>query len=153
MLPIKTILWPTDFSEPSYEALEIAKELAMHFSSELLVVHVVAPVPIVPAAPTVQVTFNIPGYQQELESSSRGMLEDLVRKRVPEKIRVRTEMTLGEAADQIVRTADKEGVDLIVIATHGQTGWRRFVFGSVTEKVVRLSSKPVLTIRTSGTEG
>jgi hypothetical protein len=43
--------------------LEIAKELALHFSSELLVVHVVAPVPIVPAAPTVQVTFNLPIYR------------------------------------------------------------------------------------------
>lgn len=153
MLPFKKILCPTDFSEPSYEALKVANELALHFSSELLVVHVVAPVPVVPAAPTVPVTFNVPEYQQELEISSKKMLEDLVKKRVAEKICARTMVVLGDPADQIVKIANEEKVDLIVIATHGQTGWRRFVFGSVTEKVVRLTPQPVLTIRAPQTEG
>jgi nucleotide-binding universal stress UspA family protein len=150
MLPFKKILCPTDFSEPSYEALKVANELASHFSSELFVVHVISPVPLVPvapAAPTAPVAFNIPQYQQELEISSRKMLEDVVKQKVPEKIWVHTEVVLGEASDQIVKIADEEKVDLIVIAAHGQTGWRRLVFGSVTEKVVRLASKPVLTIR------
>lgn len=147
MLPFKKILCPTDFSEPSYEALKVANEWALHFSSELFVVHVVAPVPLVPAAPTVPVTFNVLEYQQELEISSRKTLEGLVKKRVPEKIWVRTIVVLGDPADQIVKIADEEKVDLIVIATHGQTGWRRLVFGSVTEKVVRLTPQPVLTIR------
>ena len=153
MLPFKKILCPTDFSEPSYEALKIANELALHFSSELFVVHVVAPVPLFPAAPTVPVTFNVPEYQQELEMSSRKMLEEMANKYISEKIWVRTLSVVGEAPSQIVKIADEEKVDLIVIATHGQTGWRRFVFGSVTEKVVRLASPPVLTIRAPQTEG
>jgi universal stress protein A len=152
MLPFKKILCPTDFSEPSYEALKVANELALHFSSELHVVHVVAPVPLVPAAPTVPVTFKVPEYQQELEISSRKMLEDVVKQKVPEKIWVRTKVMLGDPDDQIVKIADEEKVDLIVIASHGQTGWRRFVFGSVTEKVVRLTPLPVLTIRVPLTE-
>ena len=153
MLPFKKILCPTDFSEPSYEALKVANELALHFSSEILVVHVVAPVPLVPAAPTVPVAFNVVEYQQEMERSSRKLLEDLVKKRIPERMSARTMVVTGEPASQIVKIADEEKVDLIVIATHGQTGWRRFVFGSVTEKVVRLASKPVLTIRAPQTEG
>jgi universal stress protein A len=153
MLPFKKILCPTDFSEPSYEALKVANELALHFFSELVVVHVVSPVPLVPATPAVPVTFNIPEYQQDLETASMKTLEDVVKKRVPEKIWVRTKVVLGVAADQIVQIADEENVDIIVIATHGQTGWRRLVFGSVTEKVVRLASKPVLTIRAPQTEG
>jgi len=147
MLPFKKILCPTDFSEPSYEALKVATELASHFSSELLVVHIVAPVPLVSATSTAPVIFNIPEYQLELEISSKKMLEAVVKERVPEKIWVRTEVILGVAADQIVKVADEEKADLIVIATHGQTGWRRLVFGSVTEKVVRLASQPVLTVR------
>jgi nucleotide-binding universal stress UspA family protein len=55
-------------------------------------------------------------------------------------------VTTGEAAPEILRMAQKEQVDLIVIATHGLTGWRRLVFGSVAEKVVRQASCPVLTI-------
>lgn len=152
MLPFKKILCPTDFSEPSYEALNMANELALHFSSELLVVHIVAPIPIVPAAPTVPVAFNVPEYQQELVTASGKMLEDLVKERVPEKIWVRTRVALGEAPDQIVKIADEEKVDLIVIATHGQTGWRRLIFGSVAEKVIRLTPHPVLTIRAPQTK-
>jgi nucleotide-binding universal stress UspA family protein len=153
MLPFKKILSPTDFSEPSYEALKVANELALHFSSELLVVHIVASIPLIPPGPPAPVTFNVVEYQQELEKSSRKMLEDLVKKSVPEKIWVRTLVVLGDPADRIVEIADEEQVDLIVIATHGQTGWRRFVFGSVTEKVVRLTPRPVLTIRAPQAEG
>ncbi|MBU1206285.1 MAG: universal stress protein [Proteobacteria bacterium] len=152
MLPYKKILYPTDFSEPSYEALKVANELALHFSSELLVLHVVAPVPLVAAAPAVPPTFDVVRYQQDIEMSSGKILEDLVKKRVPEKIWARTMVVLGDPADQIVKIADEEKVDLVVIATYGQTGWRRFVFGSVTEKVVRLASQPVLTIRAPQTE-
>jgi len=47
MLPLKKILCPTDFSDPSFEALNVAIELAVHFSSELILIHVVAPIPII----------------------------------------------------------------------------------------------------------
>jgi nucleotide-binding universal stress UspA family protein len=59
---------------------------------------------------------------------------------------------LGSAANVIVDAAANEEADLIVIATHGETGLQRFVFGSVTEKVVRLATCPVLTIRPTFSE-
>jgi nucleotide-binding universal stress UspA family protein len=52
-----------------------------------------------------------------------------------------------------VRIAEHENADLIVIATHGMTGWRRVLFGSVAEKVVRLAKCPVLTIRAPQVHG
>ena len=55
-------------------------------------------------------------------------------------------MTTGEAAPEILRIAQEEHVDLIVIASHGETGWRRLVHGSVAEKIVRQAPCPVLTI-------
>jgi len=58
----------------------------------------------------------------------------------------------GDASSEIVRIAEKENVDMIVIATHGTTGWRRAVFGSVAERVVRLAKCPVLTTRVSQVE-
>jgi len=76
MLPFKKILCPTDFSEPSYEAIKTAGELTFHFGSELCLLHVVSPVPVVPMSggPT---TFDVPLYEQELEVSSRKSLERL----------------------------------------------------------------------------
>ena len=53
----------------------------------------------------------------------------------------------GDAANEIVRIAEDERVGMIVIATHGMTGWHQVAFGSVAERVVRLSSRPVLSIR------
>jgi nucleotide-binding universal stress UspA family protein len=146
VLPFKKILHPTDFSQPAEEALHAALEMARHFSAELLIVHVVPPVPVVSstAAPT---SFNVSLYEQELVQSSRKMLDDWVRnKGASGKISVTPFLLQGDAAEKILQAARETRPDLILMATHGQTGWRHFVFGSVAEKVVRMSPCPVLTI-------
>lgn len=107
--------------------------------------HVVPPVPVIPAEPA-GAAFNVPAYQQELIGSSKKELDAVVEQRIPKELRVRPIVLQGNAADEIVRIADEEKVGLIVMATHGQTGWRRLVFGSVAEKVVRLAACPVLTV-------
>ena len=66
--------------------------------------------------------------------------------KVPGGIGVTTRVIEGNPADQIVDFAKENEMDMIVMATHGLTGWRHFIFGSVAEKVVRLSRCPVLTI-------
>jgi universal stress protein A len=148
MLPIKKILFPTDFSEPSYEALKSTNELALHFSSELMLIHVVSPVPVYAAPATSESSAGfVTSYQQEMEVHAREALEKIVQERLSKGIKSQTRVGLGDAANEIVKTANDENADLIVIATHGLTGWRRFMFGSVAEKVVRLAKCPVLTIR------
>ena len=143
MLPFQKILYPTDFSDPSYEALKAANELALHFSAELCVLHVVTPVSRAPADPSGSDLLIL----QEMEKAARESLEEIVKRRIPKELLVRQIVVLGAAAEEIIQISEKEKVDLIVIATHGQTGWRHFVFGSVAEKVVRLAPCPVLTIR------
>jgi nucleotide-binding universal stress UspA family protein len=147
MLPIKKILCPTDFSEPSYEAIKAAGELAYHFGSELHIVHVIAPVPImpVPIGPEPS-AFNVSLYEQELDVSSKRALEEVVNQLETKELKTRLIALRGNPADEIVRTVDEENVDLIVIATRGRTGLDRLIFGSVAEKVVRLAKCPVLTI-------
>lgn len=146
MLPFKKILYPTDFSQPAEEALRAAREMALHFSAGLLIVHVVPPIPVV-SSPAVPTTFNVPLYQQELVQSSRKLLDDWVKNKVTSgKLSVTPLLLHGDAAEKILQAARESGPDLIVMATHGQTGWRRFVFGSVAEKVVRMAPCPVLTI-------
>ena len=146
MLPIQKIICPTDFSDPSFKALEVACELALHFSSELLVIHAVAPLPGLTTGHISPSFFDIPEFLKKMEESSKKLLEENVAKRVPKGISVRCMVIEGHPADQIVETAEHENADLIVIATRGQTGLKRLVSGSVAEKVVRLSTRPVLTI-------
>jgi nucleotide-binding universal stress UspA family protein len=146
MLPIKNILCPTDFSEPSYEALSVANELATHFGAELYLLHVVAPVPQVVAnvGPS---AFNINTYRMELEKDARTQLDGLIKENISQEILAHSIVTHGNPAERILQiTADKDTMDLVVIATHGKSGWRHTLFGSVAERVVRLSPIPVLTI-------
>ncbi len=148
MLPFKRILCPTDFSEPALVALKRAEELARHFSAELLVVHAVPeiPGPHAYADPPLATSFDVPLYQQELAIYAEKMLKDLVSHQVSPEVRTRDLVTTGDAAPEILRIAAAEHVDLIVIASHGETGWRRLVFGSVAAKVVREARAPVLTV-------
>jgi nucleotide-binding universal stress UspA family protein len=148
MLPFRKILCPTDFSEPALTALKRAEELARHFGAELIVAHAIPAVPGPHSFPDPQANFNfdLPLYQQELAIYAEKVLKELVSHQVSPEVRTRDLVTTGEAAPEILAMAQKEQVDLIVIATHGLTGWRRLVFGSVAEKVVRQASCPVLTI-------
>jgi universal stress protein A len=151
MLPIKNILCPTDFSEPSYEALKAADELASHFGAALHIVNVVPLVPIVEAPIGVEsASFNVASYQQELEGQAEKSLKNLSEQMVSKGLKVVTEVLIGNAAGEVMRYASEKGCDMIVIATHGLSGWRRFISGSTTEQIVRQASCPVLTIRKPG---
>jgi nucleotide-binding universal stress UspA family protein len=145
MLPIKKILWPTDFSEPSYAALNTAQELAKHFSAELTIVNVITPIPVV-SSPNGPAGFDVSLYQDQIKETANESLQDIIQKKTSKEIKTQGKIVMGNAPDEIVKTAEEENVDLIVIATHGETGWRHLVFGSVAEKVVRFATCPVLTI-------
>jgi nucleotide-binding universal stress UspA family protein len=150
VLRFSKILWPTDFSDASYEALQIADELASHFRAELILLHVVHPIAVAPSPAPSQ--FNGPAYQRSAEAQALQALQNIAKKKVSDNIKVRPGVLMGSAANVIVDSAAKEEADLIVIATNGETGLQRFVFGSVAEKVVRLATCPVLTIRPTSEE-
>ncbi|MEE8397800.1 MAG: universal stress protein [Desulfobacterales bacterium] len=146
MLPVKRIFCPTDFSEPSYEALKVADEMALHFSAELFLIHVVKPISVNPVHidPT---SFNLPMYEKERVASAEQAIERISGEKLSADISSSTIVVQGDPAYQIVASAADENADLIVIATHGLTGWKKLIFGSVTEKVIRLAKCPVLSIR------
>ena len=145
MLPIKKIICPTDFSDPSYEGLKVAREFAEHFSAELILVNIIFPGPIVPGV--AEPGFHIPAALESMQETAEKKLQDLAQKKMPENITVRTIVVSGKPSYEIVDLADKEKADIIVIATHGESGWQKFLFGSVTEKVIRMAACPVLTVQ------
>ena len=151
MLPLKKILCPTDFSDPSYEALEVAVELASQFSAELCLIHVVPEVPRPAWASTLDPDQTICGlevseYEEMLHIGAQQKLHKLISERTPSNLSVKAIVSDGEAVTQILRIAAQELPDLIVIARQGQTGLNQSVFGSVSEKLVHLATCPVLTI-------
>jgi nucleotide-binding universal stress UspA family protein len=145
MLPIEKILFPTDFSEPANKALKTANELASHFSAELILIHVVSTTPLIPASPGLT-GYHLPEAIREMEDNARKSLEEMVREKLEGETKSRTMVVGGNPADEIARLAADEEVNLLVIATHGLSGWRKFIFGSVADKVAKFSPCPVLLI-------
>jgi nucleotide-binding universal stress UspA family protein len=147
MIALRRVLAPTDFSDVSVATVVRASEIAEHFGAELIVAHVIPPVPTLPTDP--HYNFEVPAYQEALRENAERRLKETIRSHVSAAVRSRSLVSHGEPAREIVRIAEEEGVDLIVIATHGLTGWQHIVFGSVAEKVVRTAGCPVLTVRES----
>lgn len=141
------IVCPTDFSEPAELALRHALEMARGTPAALHLVHVVEPSS-APMGFAPRVAEEMMEIQQSQEQYAHKQLEDLAHKpwlRDP-GVDLRTEVLVGNPADAIVEYGREEQADLIVTATHGDTGWRRWVFGSVAEVVVRKAPCPVLVI-------
>jgi nucleotide-binding universal stress UspA family protein len=135
----KKILFPTDFSHLSDAALEHATTLARETGATLLVLHVEEP-PI--AYGGGEMYYGIPDPD---DHEMRRMLA-AIRPHDP-AVHVEHRMVTGDPADEIVKVADEEHVDLIVMGTHGRTGLRRMLMGSVAESVVRRANCPVLTFK------
>jgi universal stress protein A len=147
MINFRKILCSTDFSEPSYAGLDAACDLVRTYSGQLILVHVVEPIPTAAVPIGDHSGFNIAVHQKVLKDNAEDSMRELVAKRLPLGLPVKTVIAEGDAANQIVRVASAEEADLIVIATHGRTGWRHVVYGSVAERVVRLATSAVLSIR------
>ena len=145
MFPVKEILCPTDFSEPAQHALKAAVELARRFDAELLLLNVVDPLPMM-HAPMEASSFDFESFEKERIDGATTRLTRLIGSEIPEGLRVRPLVVSGNVPSQIVRIADEYHADLIVIATHGWTGWRRLLFGSVAERVMRTAHCPVCII-------
>jgi nucleotide-binding universal stress UspA family protein len=144
MLPLKKIVCPTDFSPASEKAIAEALELAREFKAEILLVNVVPVLPPAPSDPNF--VFEVPEYERALHADAERRLKEMAADVASKGLTVHTEVGHGDAGAEIVRIAKDENADLIVIATHGMTGWRHVMFGSVAEKVVRLAHRPVLTV-------
>jgi universal stress protein A len=143
-LRIKRILTPIDFSPASQNALKYALRFADEFGGEVTLLYVLEP-----AASTSFVA--IPGataFSEAECSTAEKKLRSLIAaayngngKRPHWKVRV------GIPSHEIVEAAKEADVDLIVIATHGYTGWKHFCIGSTAERVVRAAPCPVLVVR------
>jgi len=133
---LKQILCPIDLDADSTDALAVARDLAEKYEASVCLLYVVA-VPLAPASGPVL------GWQRALTARFEKFASEWFEGRVPYQILIWS----GDPAPAVLRAADDLKADLIVMATHGRKGIDRLILGSVAERVVRESRKPVLTVK------
>ncbi len=138
---IRSILHPTDFSPQADSALMFALALARDQKAKLVILHVAR----WPARPIGLPPESAPPPDDDVE---RRELERQLRQRPVGDLPVEYRLEYADTfAEGILKVARELGSDLIVMGTHGRTGWRRLLLGSVAEELIRKAPCPVLTVR------
>jgi universal stress protein A len=144
-IALQRILVPVDFSPLSKKALQYAVKLAQEFNAKVSLFHVIEP----------EVPPFFDGYMIAPPTISNGASASCTNRlkswvssaRSAGVSRIASVVRTGLPAHEIVEAAKELDVDLIVIATHGYTGWKHFAIGSTAERVVRAAPCPVLVVR------
>jgi nucleotide-binding universal stress UspA family protein len=139
MLAIKTILHPTDFSEYSQAAFEVARAVARDYRARLILLHV--SLPIMQSGEVYALITHPDEIREELTNRLKAM------RSMSDDVAIEIVLKEGDPATQILTTCKEMGCDLIVMGTHGRTGLSHLLTGSVAEKVIRNAACPALTIK------
>ncbi len=147
MSRVRTIMHPTDFSRASTPAFKRAVEMAKTNGAQLVILHVLAP-----ATPMLMTDGYVPPkVYDDMEAAARAgaqkQLRKLLEKAKASGVRVKSLLLEGIAHERIMQAARSRKADLVVIGTHGRTGFARFFLGSVASRVLAISPCPVLTVR------
>ena len=142
-----TILVPIDFSDASLDALGYASDLAARGSETLHLLHVVDRAPDVAGPEGEHAATRIERIVEEDGAKARRRLEALAEDLRRHGFAVEVSSREGRAATEILKAADELDPELIAMGTHGRSGLRHFLLGSVAESVMRKATCPVLTLR------
>ncbi len=147
-MAIQRILVPVDYSDRCRHALGYALNLAEKLEAAVDVVHIWDRPAYVPETMVVGKPGTDPKSLADLirENAESEMDEFLAKTHAPAGVAIAHHLESGEPATAILQTAKNSGADLVVIGTHGRTGVRHFLLGSVAEKLVRLSPVPVVIV-------
>ena len=145
----KTILVPHDFSASANHATAIARDEAKFHGGTLVLLHVIdLPYQLSPDAVIVPDDTGAPiSVKQYALQSAEAHLQDIADRLAKDGVTAKGVVVIGVPVDEINRAVDQHHIDLIVMGTHGRTGFRHLMAGSVAERVVRSAKVPVLTIR------
>lgn len=133
---LNRILCPVDLNADSTDALAVARDLAKKYQASVYLLYVSATPPAPASEPA-------PDWQRALSSRFEKLARDWFEGRVPYQILIWS----GDPAPAVLRAVDDLKADLVVMAIHGRKGIDRLILGSVAERVVRESPKPVLTVK------
>jgi nucleotide-binding universal stress UspA family protein len=140
MLPFRNILFPVDYSEPCRAVVPYVREMVRHYSAELTLVHAYGP----EALASSELALSNPELPEEVRMLVEQRLKDFAVEAFPGK-HVETLVELGEAGAAIHKLVQRQGTDLVMLATHGRGPIRRLLLGSVAAKVLHDVSAAVWT--------
>jgi nucleotide-binding universal stress UspA family protein len=143
-LRLKKILVPIDFSPPSKNAFKYAVRFAEEFGGELTLLYVLEPQSMTGFMAIPEATAFV---ESDIVAAGKNLRSLIASVRNAKIERPRWKVRGGLPSHAIVEAAREMDVDLIVIATHGYTGWKHFCIGSTAERVVRAAPCPVLVVR------
>jgi universal stress protein A len=146
MAQIKRILVPTDFSAASEITLSYAMDLASRYGASLHLLHVLEESSFTAAYPD-GFFAELPGMRTQMIEEGERRLGEAAARCADATLDVTTQVVVGRPARAIVQEAEQMGADLIVMGTHGRTGFAHLMLGSVAEQVLRTAPCPVLTVR------
>jgi nucleotide-binding universal stress UspA family protein len=140
-IQLKRILYATDFSEASRRALPIVSALAKRYGSQVYVVNVWSTLPYSMVTPEAMAVM-----ENKQEQDVKSDMARLLQTSELQGLQTTSLLKSGEPLDEIRRIVEDQQIDLAVIATHGRTGIRHLLMGSVAEELLRSLSCPVLTV-------
>lgn len=142
------VMLTTDFSDDAARAFDLALRLARRDDATLTLVHVVEAIRAVPHAAPFAAPLPMPGLDVLVKDANERLRLDVERLRVaaPHLKIESTALVAGEVGPALAEEATARGCDLIVLSTHGRSGLRRLVLGSVAEAVIRHAHVPVLAV-------
>jgi len=144
MIEYRRLLCPVDFSDASDNAFQVATDLAVILKADLHVMHVFQ----MPASALPEGVYEVPdGVEDKIKDNLSKRLNEFVERISTSKINITTGLSEGFPHVEIINSADETNADMIVMGTHGRTGFSQLLLGSVAERVLRTSSVPVLTVR------
>ncbi|MFC1583670.1 universal stress protein [Candidatus Neomarinimicrobiota bacterium] len=146
MLSYQKILLTTDFSDYSKVAIPHAVAIAQQYDAELIALHVLEPL-----LTPVDFAWGPMALSEDWETQrtehSQQYLDKWISKEIPADLKTTAILAHGTPIREILHTVSEQNIDMIVMATHGQSGITHALFGSTTEKVIRRSPVPVLSVR------
>lgn len=145
MIEIRRILCPTDFSDFSRRALDYAVAIARWYESTITVLHVFSTAPVAASAPGATDHEPIVSTRADRDQMLAEM-QRFIEVKSAQGIPVEAMIREGSAASEILNQAIALNADLLIIGTHGRSGFERLLLGSVTEQVLRKAACPVLSV-------
>jgi len=141
------ILYPTDFSDVSKKALEYIKKLKMAGTKEVIVLHVIDEREIEHISHLADVSLDIKRLEKEREEYAQKEMGAIEAELKESGFDIKTRIEKGIPFRDILRVEEEEDISVVVIGSHGKSCINEMLLGSVSEKVIRKSNKPVLVVR------